>query len=323
MVFPLNILRERGWNIRQSKDRACSIKGGRTKMRKSQRHFTLIELLIVIAIIAILAAILLPALQSARQRAQSSSCTNNLKNLGATGSMYLSDNRNFWPVTSSTALNASRIKNFLWPTCLIYGKYVSDFRQGNNLKLRQTFGTKYLDNPSLHCSAIPYSAATAKLTSVPQTYGTPGIQNSGDGYANASGIEHCMQFNSPGLEKAYSRPSAAALLTDESPSPGTRIWLADAIYNDDSTPELHPRAVFYACNDGNIYAALTNPHGSRIGMLTQDGHVVSASTDELSKYYGICVITVSGKKEMHCLRSARYMPFGEATRSKEGRIDAI
>ena len=292
-------------------------------MRKSQRNFTLIELLVVIAIIAILAAILLPALQSARQRAQSSSCTSNLKNLGATGTMYVNDNRNFWPVTSSTALGATRIRNFLWPTCLIYGKYVGDFRQGENLGKRQTIGTKYLDNPSLRCSAINYSAATANKTSVPQTYGTPGIQNSGDGYANATGIEHCIKFGSPGLSKAYWGPSAAKLLTDETPSPADRIWLADAIYNDDNTPELHPRAVFYACNDGNIYAALTNPHGNRIGMLTQDGHVASPPPDDLVKYYGICVITVNGKKEMHCLRSARYMPFGEATRSKEGRIDSI
>ena len=292
-------------------------------MRKSKRNFTLIELLVVIAIIAILAAILLPALQSARQRAQSSGCTSNLKNLGATGHMYLSDSQNFWPVTSSTALGATRIRNFLWPTCLIYGKYIGDFRLGENLGKRQTIGTRYLDNPSLHCSAIKYSSATAKLTSVPQTYGTPGIQNSGDGYANAPGIEHCIKFNSPGLSKAYSRPSAAALLTDENPTPSSRIWLADAIYNDDSTPELHPRAVFYACNDGNIYAALTNPHGSRIGMLTQDGHVANAAPEDLPQYYGICVITISGKKQMHCLRSARYMPFGEASRSKEGRIDAI
>ena len=292
-------------------------------MKKPQRNFTLIELLVVIAIIAILAAILLPALQSARQRAHSSSCTSNLKNLGTVGTMYVSDNRNFWPVTSDTALDAKRIKNFLWPTCLIYGKYISDFRTGENLNRRQTIGTRYLDNPSMHCSAIKYSAETAAITCVPQTYGTPGIQNSGVGYADAPGIEHCMQFSSPGLTKAYWKPSAAALLADETPTPSSRIWLADAIFNDDSTPDLHPRAVFYACNDGNIYAALTNPHGGRIGMMTQDGHVENIQPENLYKYYSICVITVSGKKEMHCLRSSRYMPFGEATRSKEGRVDTL
>jgi prepilin-type N-terminal cleavage/methylation domain-containing protein len=43
--------------------------------------FTLIELLVVIAIIAILAALLMPSLRSARERAQSVTCLNNLRQL--------------------------------------------------------------------------------------------------------------------------------------------------------------------------------------------------------------------------------------------------
>ena len=62
-----------------------------------KKNFTLIELLVVIAIIAILAAMLLPALQQARERAQTIKCTSNFNTSGKALGTYASDSKDFFP----------------------------------------------------------------------------------------------------------------------------------------------------------------------------------------------------------------------------------
>ena len=252
-----------------------------------KKRFTLIELLIVIAIIAILAAILLPALQAARERAKGSTCTNNLKQLGTYANMYVGDNRNLWPTTNTTTIakNGDNILNFLWPTCLIYGKYTPDWRDKGDVKKRQYDSEmRYPDNDAYRCPSIEFCTKiyTSKSFAVPQAYATPLFYE----VPRSAAHGHCLNLAAPRLNDVFK--SGSTVYDDVKSNPSNRIWLADATYTENKYP-YYARAGFqtWATPTLTSGSVLTNPHNGRLNLLTHSGGVVGVNGDDLREYYGL------------------------------------
>ena len=89
-------------------------------MKSGKQCFTLIELLIVIAIIAILAAMLMPALSKARDKARTTQCVGNLRQIAATSLIYTSD-YDGWMITVNA--NGVPVKTYVlknWGPVLWY-----------------------------------------------------------------------------------------------------------------------------------------------------------------------------------------------------------
>jgi prepilin-type N-terminal cleavage/methylation domain-containing protein len=91
--------------------------GGATTPPLFGRGFTLIELLVVIAIISLLVSILLPSLTKAKELAQATVCSNNLRNIGLQILFYAEDYNQSTPIGYDPSIDA----NYRW--CNLLAKH--------------------------------------------------------------------------------------------------------------------------------------------------------------------------------------------------------
>ena len=139
------------------------------KAARRKAGFTLVELLVVIGIIAVLISLLLPALNKARQSAQTTQCLSNLRQIGMSLTQYSNDNKGYViPAATLSPLQAST-----WVTILIatnelpsqlnqqYGAVTSTKQGSNCLICPSGSDAEWVDTASMLApptKASPYGA---------------------------------------------------------------------------------------------------------------------------------------------------------------------
>jgi prepilin-type N-terminal cleavage/methylation domain-containing protein/prepilin-type processing-associated H-X9-DG protein len=234
----------------------------RTPAFSEQRAFTLIELLVVIAIIAILASMLLPALSTAKNKASSISCINNVRQMGLAAQIYSTDYIDRWPANGGGDANVDLVN----PPANYVARVWAEGREGSNLTDEKS--ADGLVSPKLSLLA-PYLKARASfrcpgdrkpIVKGGQTFMRPRSYSMNTFF----GWEGVLMHNEPSDKYRVFKKTA------EVPRPNNYFLFG----------ELHPfsicRPQFGVHMDNNtVYHVPGNYHGKSSNFAFADGHAES------------------------------------------------
>jgi type IV pilus assembly protein PilA len=156
-------------------------------MKKNQKGFTLVELMIVVAIIGILAAIAIPKFADMLEKSREGATKGNLSSMNSGISLYVSDNQGFTPNTLDNATY----------TVVVNGQATT----------YPAFVTQYMDS-------IPGVKATAGAKKRNAAWST---------WTSPAGVT--VTYNTGGTSSLVSTAGAGGWLYSNAAAPGSDFWV--------------------------------------------------------------------------------------------------